>query len=639
TQLREHTASRLPEYMIPTVVPLEALPLTPNGKLDRTALPAPDATSKEGRTPETHAEETLCTLFAEILSLEKVTVDDSFFELGGDSIMSMLLVSKARRAGLVITARQVFEHPTPAGLAAVAGSVADGAVVGGGDSGIGEIPLTPVMHELLDRAGPDSLGYVAQSNLVVTPAGLDFTVLTQAVQALVDHHDILRARLEVAPQRQLIVPEPTAAQAAPWVHRVDAAGLDDDALHQLIDEESRAATRRLDPSAGVMVQVVWFDPGPEAAGHLLIVIDHLVVDTVSWRLLVPDLAEAYTELAAGRDVALEPVPTSFRHWARELSALATTAGRQAELTQWTDYLRGPDPLLTTQPVDPERDFESTRREVSVRLPAAVTSALLTTVPAAFHAGIDDILLTGLATALAEWRRKQGHSAAGTLIDLEGHGRNALSDGVDLSRTVGWFTSAHPVRLDVGAVDLAGLRAGGPAAGRAVKRVKEQLRAVPGDGLGYGMLRHLNPETAPALAALPAAQIGFNYLGRLGGTRPADGHDAQPGRMQDWQVVGGGGGGIDPRIPVSHALEVIAAAHELPDGPELTLTLAWPEALLAEAAVQSLAAGWAAMLTGLVSHIADTGSGGHTPSDFPLVEISQDELDDFEATAKQIEEGA
>ncbi|NGN69626.1 amino acid adenylation domain-containing protein, partial [Streptomyces sp. A7024] len=628
--LREHAAVRLPEYMIPAVVLLEALPLTPNGKLDRAALPAPDMSGSEGRAPATPAEETLCTHFAEVLGLAKVGVDDSFFELGGDSIMSMLLVSTARRAGLVITARQVFERLTPAGLAAVATTHTDGPAPGGGAPGIGEIPLTPVMHELLDRAGPDKVGQAVQSSLVVTPAGLDFTVLTQAVQALVDHHDILRARLEVAPQRQLLVPETTPTQG--WVHRIDATTTAP--LDQLIEEEARAAVARLDPSAGVMLQAVWFDGGMSVPGRLLLVMHHLVVDTVSWRLLVPDLEAAYTALAAGRDVALDPVPTSFRHWARELSVQATTPDRQAELPQWTALLDDPGTPLTTHPVDPDRDVESTIRELSVEVSAEVTAALLTTVPAAFHAGIDDILLTGLAAAIAEWRRKQGHSVAGTLIDLEGHGRTSSSDGVDLSRTVGWFTSSHPVRLDVGASEAGEIRAGGEAAGRAVKRVKEQLRAVPGDGLGYGMLRHLNPDTAPTLAALPTAQIGFNYLGYLtaGKSDAADQNSRHP-----WAPTAGDGPvRLDGEVPVLHALEAMGAVHDLAAGPQLALSLAWPERVLDEPAVRNLLDGWAAMLSGLVSHTSGTEGGGHTPSDFSLIALDQNQIDELET--EQAEDG-
>ncbi|WP_228388967.1 condensation domain-containing protein, partial [Streptomyces jumonjinensis] len=245
--------------------------------------------------------------------------------------------------------------------------------------------------------------------------------------------------------------------------------------------------------------------------------------------------------------------------------------------QWIDFLEGPDSLLTAEPVDPERDVESTMRKLSVRIPVEVTERLLTGVPVAFHAGIDDVLLAGLAAAVVEWR---GGAGGGFLVDVEGHGRVPLSGGEDLSRTVGWFTSSYPVRLDVGAVDLSDVRAGGVAAGRVVKRVKEQLRAVPGDGLGYGMLRYLNPETAPELAALPAAQIGFNYLGRFG--------PAVEAASTGWSPAGDDmAGDVGGDSPVMHALEVLGAVHDRAEGPELTLTVAWPEALLDESGVRAL----------------------------------------------------
>nr|ALK27915.1 non-ribosomal peptide synthase [Streptomyces sp. DSM 11171] len=713
TALREFTSARLPEYMVPSaVVVLDALPLTTNGKLDRSALPAPEASPADGRDGETPTEETLCALFADVLGVERVGAEDSFFELGGDSIMSMLLVSGARKAGLVVTARQVFEHQTPAALAAVADRVADGSTVGGGDSGTGDVPLTPVMHELIDRAGPDKVHQSHQSQMVVAPAGLDFAVLTGAVQALVNHHDALRARLEEGPNsespnsdgptregpdgegpdaagpdaersdgqrpdgegRRLVVPEEVSVET--WVRRVDAVGVtSDDDRRRLFGEHAEAAIGRLDPQAGVMLQVVWFDAGPGVQGRVLMVVNHLVVDGVSWRLLLPDLAEAYVALAAGRESALQSVPTSFRHWARELVALAGSDATRAELPRWTELLSGPDPVLTARPVDRDRDTEASMSFLSVKVPAEITSALLTTVVTAFHAGIDDVLLTGLTSAIAEWSRKQGRSTVGGyLVDVESHGRVPLSDRDDLSRTVGWFTSTYPVRIDPATTDFAGLRSGGPAAGDAVKRVKEQLRAVPGEGLGYGLLRYLNPETGPELAALPSAQIGFNYLGRFPapkqadqapepdeaqdvletgaahGTPDRDGETGgkasdrpdrpdRPDRLQDWQSSGESAGGTDTDVPALHALEVMAIAHDLPDGPEFSLGIAWPRELLDESAVQSLVDGWAAMLTGLVTHTSDAGSGGYTPSDFPLVDISQDELDEFEAMAKQIDEGA
>ncbi|MFI1869965.1 amino acid adenylation domain-containing protein [Streptomyces jumonjinensis] len=626
--LREFAGLRLPEYMVPqAVVVLDALPLTPNGKLDKTALPAPDtAGSREtGRQPATAVEATLCALFAEALGLEEVSVGDSFFELGGDSIMSMLLVSSARRAGLAITARQVFERQTPEELAALA-VVTDGGAAFEGESAIGDVPLTPVMHELLDRVGPERVGQVAQSALVVTPAGLDFAILTDAVQTLLDHHDTLRARLEDSPERRLVVPGPGAVRASTLLRRVDATGLEGDELRDMIAAESRAALGRLDPSTGVMVQMVWFDAGPDTQGRLFLAVDHLVVDGVSWRLLAPDLAEAYTALADGRDPVLQSVPTSFRHWARGLAGQAVGVDRVAELPGWVESLSGPDPLLTVRAVDPVRDVEAVMRQVSVQVSCEVTAELLTSVPAAFHAGVEDVLLTGLTAAVAEWRRGQGRSVPGILVDLEGHGRVPLTDGEDLSRTVGWFTSSHPVRLRLGTTDFAGLRRGGNAAGRAVKRIKEQLRAVPGDGLGYGMLRYLNPDTAPRLAALPTAQIGFNYLGRFPATAAAQ------GARQDWSPADASEstGVAIGEYPVLHALEAMCVVHDLAEGPRLTLTLAWPGALIDEAAAQALADGWAAMLTGLSNHrTSGSGSGGHTPSDFSLITLDQTQIDQLE----------
>ncbi|WP_223778405.1 non-ribosomal peptide synthetase [Streptomyces sp. 135] len=610
--LRAYAGTRLPEYMVPsTVVVLDALPLTVNGKLDRAALPAPERAAHGGRDPRTPVEAVLCGLFAEALGVERVGADDSFFALGGDSILSMMLVSGARRAGLAITARQVFEHRTPAALALVA-VPADGAATGAGDPGTGEVPLTPVMHELLDRVGADHVGRVVQSAVVEAPAGLRSGTLADAVRAVVDHHDILRARLATEPQRRLIVSGPGTAPAGSWVRRVDAATTDAEGLARTIAEESRAAVARLEPRSGVMLQVVWFDRGPDTPGRLLLVVDHLVMDAVSWRILLPDVEQACAALAVGRKPELEPVPTSFRHWARALAEQAHSAQRVAELPRWTELLQGPDPQLTEVPADPARDGAATVRRVSVTVPAEVTSALLTGLPAAYHAGVDDVLLTGLAAAVARWRDGRD-PAGGFLVDVEGHGRVALTDGMDLSRTVGWFTGTHPVRLDAGTADLDEILSGGPAAGDTLKRVKEQLRAAPGDGLGYGLLRHLNDETAQELAALPAARLGFTYLGRVPGA-PADESHATAGDTGDGH------------LPVAHPLELAGVVHDLPEGPRLTLSLAWPGHLLDEPAARGLVEDWAAMLTGLAAHAGDPAAGGHTPSDFPLVTLTGPQVD-------------
>ncbi|MFF4764738.1 amino acid adenylation domain-containing protein, partial [Streptomyces sp. NPDC001292] len=623
--LGDHVAGKLPDYMVPAaIVRLETLPVTVNGKLDRAALPAPEFGGTEGRAAETPTEALMCELFAEVLGLERVGAEDSFFELGGDSIMSMLVVARARRAGVLITARQVFEHRSPAGLARVAGTVATAEPAETWTQSTGPVPLTPAMLELAGRAGAVALtGTLSQSMLLEVPAGLDLERLRTAVQSLLDRHAILRSRLEFAEGAgRLVIPEPGAgARAAECVVRARTDEADADA-----PAEVERAVRQLDPQAGAMVRVVWLDAGPDAPGRLLLVAHHLVVDVVSWRTLVPELAAAYESAAADRG---EPATgTPFQRWALALAEQAASAEREAELPDWIRLLDGPDALVADRALDPAVDTEGAgMRRVELRLPASVTSELLTRLPAAFHTGVDDVLLAGLVAAVEEWRRGRGRVDAGPLlVDGESHGRVPLSDDMDLTSTVGWFTSSHPLRLDAGGADHARVRAGGPEAGRLLKRVKEQVRAVPGDGLGYGLLRYLNPQTASAFEGLPSAQIGFNYLGRVS-------HAAADTAGGSWRPVGGLGlaGRTDPRMAASHALEAGGLVTELPDGPELTVSLVCPVGLFDEEALRQLTSGWAAMLTGLAAHAGESGAGGHTPSDFPLVALGQDEVEELEAT--------
>jgi pristinamycin I synthase-2 len=353
-----------------------------------------------------------------------------------------------------------------------------------------------------------------------------------------------------------------------------------------------------------LVRAVWYDAGPGRPGRLLLTVHHLAVDGVSWAILRADLATAW------REVELPPPGTSVRHWARLLEREA--GARRAELDTWRRVGEGPDPGAGTRRPDPERDVVGAVRHLTRGLAPEPTAELLTAVPAAFHAGPDDVLLAALALAFARWRR---HPAL--LVDIERHGREELAEGVDLSRTVGWFTSVVPARLD-----LAGLDLGDPA--QVLRSVKEQVRAVPDHGIGHGLLRHLDPETGPVLAALPAPQIGFNYLGRTArepaaGGQPADWSTAPedlPGTLALGAVH-------DPALPVAHGLEITAVATD--DG--LRATWSWAPGIWSEDEVRALADLWCEALTAL-SHT--TAAGGHTPSDLPLVALSQAEIDELEA---------
>ncbi|GAA1914528.1 hypothetical protein GCM10009837_44050 [Streptomyces durmitorensis] len=625
--VRAYAARTLPDYMVPAVVlPLNELPVTRNGKVDHKALPAPDfAARATERAPRTETESALCGLFAQVLGLERVGVEDSFFELGGDSIMSMQLVARARRAGLVLTPRQVFDEKTPERLARVA-EAADGTRGAGTDrdAGVGDVPWTPVMRELGEGA---LRGTFAQWMIVGAPAGLGRDALVGGVGAVLDAHDMLRARVVAGTEGPKLSVGPRGSVAADGlVVRVGAEDASADSLDGMAATAAREGADRLDPAAGVMVQAVWVDAGPGRVGRLALVVHHLVVDGVSWRVLLPDLRDACEAIAAGREPRLDPVATPFKKWAEALVEEASGERRTAELTRWSELLGQKEPLFGQRELAPELDTAATMRRRSWTVTAEDAATLVGSTPTAFHCGVHEVLLASLAGAVAHWRRE---GTPGVLVDVEGHGRQQIS-GADLSRTVGWFTSVHPVRLDVGAVDVNEVVAGGPAAGALLKTVKEQARAIPGDGLGFGLLRHLNPATAPTLAALPRPQIGFNYLGRFAA-------DAAQGVATPWQLSGSEaiGGSIDPDTPALHTLEASAAVQDTPQGPELTLTLSWPSGLLDDAEAAGIGRAWEQVLGGLAAHSTDPAAGGHTPSDFPLLDLTQQTVTELESSGPEL----
>jgi amino acid adenylation domain-containing protein/non-ribosomal peptide synthase protein (TIGR01720 family) len=622
-ELKEHVAAALPAYMVPSaLVAIDALPLLDNGKLDRRALPKPQLTKATSRAPRYDREIELCRIFAELVGRDDVGIDDSFFDLGGDSITSIQLVSRARKAGVVFSPRDVFEHKTVAALAAAAGGETREVTA---DVGVGDVPLTPIMHWLRDLGG-DSDGF-HQQRLLALPEGTTGGQLRSALTALLHTHDMLRARLgEADGAWTLTVPAADAGDAGDVVHRVAvAAGAD---LTEVFTAQQRQAVSGLSPRDGVLLRAVWFDlAGRPEPDHVLIVVHHLAVDAVSWRILVADFEEALSAAREGNEPALEPVPTSFRRWAGSLREVA--AAKTGELDTWLATLDGPDPLLGARPLDAARDVVATAEHAAVRFSVDRTAAAVTGLPAAFHASAQEVLLTSLALAIAEWRAGLGRGDdASVLLNLEGHGREDLVEGLDLSRTVGWFTSNYPVRLDAAAVS-------GDAA---LKRIKEQLRAVPDKGVGFGLLRYLNEQTAGPLAAAGRPQLSFNYLGRI----PAPDRElaAPSGPGIEFTLLPldpAAAEGPDAGRPFAHALEINASVDELAAGPSLNAAFDWPADQFTAAEVRELAEVWGRTIDRLAADGLRPGAGGHTPSDFPLVALTQTQVERIEAHWPRIAE--
>ena len=630
-----HISERLTSYMVPSsIMVLDRIPLTPAGKLDRRALPEPvfasDVAFQAPRTPLEHA---IAEVFCEVLGLDRVGVDDSFFALGGDSIVSIQLVSRAKARGVVFSPRDVFEQRTVAALAAVAetGSAqgaapAQLAELPGG--GVGTMPLTPVVRFMMER--PGSIGRFNQTVALELPAGIDRAGIAATAAAVIDRHDMLRARLRRHAGAEWIV-----ETAAPGTVDVDALidrvefdpSIDDDALFELATASLGESLDRLDPEAGVVIRFLWLEPAApgERTGRLVVIAHHLVIDGVSWRILVPDFVMAWGQISSGQTPQLTPAATSMRTWAHALERVA--AERSAELDHWRAVVEGPDPLVTRRPMDPHIDVSRVLERHRVETSAEITRTLLTTVPALFHGGANDGLMTALVLAATAWRaRRLADSDApdSLLLRMEGHGREEdLVPGADLSRTVGWFTSIFPVRFDLGGIDVDAALTGGPEMGAAIKSIKEQLRAVPDKGLGYGLLRYLNNETAAQLPERLPGQISFNYLGRV-----ADGAIPEALRGFGWipaPELGSVGGDYDGDMPVMAPLDINAIVI----GDELIATIGYPRTMLDAEAVAEFGRLWASAVEAVAHHAESARAGGHTPSDFPLVPGTQRDVDEWE----------
>ncbi|WP_369816155.1 amino acid adenylation domain-containing protein, partial [Mycobacterium sp. 852014-52144_SCH5372336] len=600
-EVREQLAERLPPYMVPVaVVVMTNLPLTVNGKLDKRALPAPEYQDVDQyRAPSSPVEEILADVYAQVLGLERVGVDDSFFELGGDSILSMQVVSRARAAGVLCRPRDIFVEQTVARLAEVA-SVADGAA-GVFDDGTGQVIATPIVRWLQSVDGP--VDQFNQTVVVQAPTGVTQRDVEVLMQALLDRHAMLRAHVDQsgADSWVLTVPQAGAVEARECIETVQT--LSDAALVK--------ARSRLDPIAGTMLRALWV----ESTRQLVLIIHHLVVDGVSWRILLEDLNAAWAQHHNQQPVALPPSGTSFARWASLLADHAHNAKVVEQAEAWRRVATTPALLPA---VRPEVDTYASAERLSMELDAETTRMLLGEVPAAFHAGVQDILLIGFGLALAEFL---GADGAPIGIDVEGHGRaEALADDVDLSRTVGWFTIKYPVSLRVGGLEWSRVVAGEPSLGVLLKEAKEQLRAIP-DGLTYGLLRYLNDDVD---LGGDDPLIGFNYLGRLSQSAELS---AELWRVDQDGLQSVGAVTAAVPMPLMHTLDLTAATIEADGGLRLQANWLWVPSALDRAQVARLTGLWFDALAGICAHVR-AGGGGLTPSDIAPARLSQPQLDEL-----------
>ncbi len=588
------------------LIQLKQMPLSETGEINRQQLAGVHFgwSSDEEIKPNHQIERQLVEIFQEVLNLTSVSIHDNFFEIGGDSILSIQVVSRAKNLGIEITPKQVFQNQTIAELARVANTT----VRVNAQQGIvtGVAPLTPIQHWFLAE-NPPAAHHFNQSVLLQIPNDIIPDLIEKALEKLLSHHDALRLRFpsQVSEYQQI---NQGLDDAVPFTV-IDLSSTPRDSQPQALEQIATEYQASLNLSDGPSMQVVMFNLGSEVDARLLIIIHHLAVDGVSWRILLSDLATIYQQLIAQQPIQLNAKTTAFIDWAEKLSNYAQSETSIQELDYW---LKQPWSQISPLPLDyaqtqPENTVGNAA-QVSVKLSVEETHALLGSVNEAYNTQINDILLSALAISLAEWT---GNSTI--LIDLEGHGREELFEDVDLSRTVGWFTSLFPVLLEL-------LTDYQPAS--ILKSIKEQLRAIPNRGIGYGILRYLCKDTAvnQQIQSIPTPEISFNYLGQF------DQVTSQTG----WKLASEStGANQSSKQTRNHLLNIIC----LVVGGELQIDWIYSSNIHTSATVENLVQSYVQAIRSIIKHCQSEDAFGYTPSDFPDTQLNQLELDELLAPIK------
>jgi amino acid adenylation domain-containing protein/non-ribosomal peptide synthase protein (TIGR01720 family) len=613
-ELKQFVGAQLPAHMVPAaLIVLPHFPLAPSGKVARAHLPEPPFIAGEYLEPGNDTETLITEVFAELLSQDRVSVSDDFFELGGDSILSIRAVSQLGKAGFRLTPHQIFEHRTARALAGVGAAHYGSASA---DDGAGEADLTPIMLRLVENGG--SIARCHQSVITQVPAAVTREQLVQAVQAVVDRHDALRSRFWFDGQRwrwEMGQPGCVRVDEALTTVVIDSGSLPGSAgFVTAIAAARRAAVRRLDVAHGRAFALVWLRPQDATAqeSRLVWVAHHVATDVVSFHILRDDFAEAVRQAVSGATVTLGSVGTSMRQWAAQLTSPAAVAAKRAELPYWLDVVAADEPPLGQRRLDPVRDRARDMARIVLTVPAHITAKFVDKLHTVLQCGIDVGLLATLALAVATWRHGRGQGWSAPLVMVERHGRETvLFPQADVSQMVGWFTALFPLRPDVGDMGPESGYSSAAAIIEAAKRVKEQLAQVPDQGIGYGILRYLDAQADTTLRERKPGQVVFNYLGRwhnvdlaaihLGLTDPASNPDMIPSSeitINAWMTG------------VSDQAQLYIAADHL-------------NTVLGEDEVRQLYRVWTKLVEQLADNLTDDNSG--LTSSAVLVDISQAEL--------------
>lgn len=583
----------LPGYMVPNAfMVLPQLPLTANGKLDRKALPEIALESKSAyRAPTTEVEQALCALWQEVLDRDSLGIEDNFFSLGGDSILAIMLISRAAQAGYHFSAEDLFAHQTIARLAPVVTQGKAALVLAAPETD--EQLLLPIQQRFID-GDKTAQNHYNQSVLLQLNQGFKFDWLAPLVGALFAQQAVLRLRVDDNGARYIAF---AAAMVDEAIEYVDLAQATQQQVATAIASHGEKHQGSLSLGQGPLFKAVYFDH-QTLAPKLLLIAHHMIVDGVSWRVLLRDWQAAIKQLQQGQSVAMPQVSHSYQQWAQQLHLWAQSEACMADKDYWLAQLsQAIEPLPQDNP-SVQDGSESQTATFSVRLGRAHTEQLLLHCHHAYHTRIDDLLLTGLCLAL---KRFSGNKAF--RLALESHGRHDVIDGMDIAGTMGWFTNLYPQTL---------LLAEGDEIGEAIMSVKEQLRALPNHGMSFGLLYHTLADEQ-LRRALPGnmPQVVFNYLGQAALAEDSHftlcdgyaGHMISPNRLREFEL---GFNGL------------------VKDG-ELTFAIDYNQAQYEQSSIATLGGYFQQLLAQIIDHCLARQSACHTPSDFPLAGVERSTL--------------
>lgn len=630
--LKQAVAQRLPAYMLPAYwQTLDHVPLTPNGKVDHRALPEPvmERSVTQHAEPQNAVEKTLSEIWKSLLGLTQVGVHDNFFALGGDSILSIQLVSRAKRAGIRLSTRQVFENQSIAELAKVAGC--EEQILAQQDALTERAALTPIQHWFFEQSfeAPHQWNMsllLKPRQVAATEEALwrmiDNTRLV--IRALVSQHDMLRAIYPQGKQQYLPLD---------WTHprlqQMFQVVVIDDTHPEALEAALSQAQASLDLAQGPLFRALWYRWGNEQ--RLLLVVHHLVMDGVSWRILLEDLALAFDQVSAGKSIHLGPKTTAFAHWSQRLWQYADAPAVQAQNAYWQGIHTARSntlvPDLIAQPTRADNRAEDTC-SAQILLDVASTELLLRQAPKAYHTEIGDLLLSALVATLDEINREQGQPSAAQLIALEGHGREYLGEQYDTSRTVGWFTTLYPVLLE----------ARGHSWDQKIKAIKQGLREIPRNGLSYGLLRYQashdvelggrNRERGDFASNYVQPQISFNYLGQT-----SDLFNETQSFVLATESPG------SERAATAHQpylIDIGGLIQSGEHGPQLQLMWRYSDKIFSQKIIQRWLLSYQQHLLDLIAYCSNPQHGGRVPADFPLLQLSQTDIDQLMPRPRDIE---